>query len=265
MISMLIPILIYGGIGIISGFLSGLLGIGGGTVTVPLLFFYLSHIGLPKENVMQCAIATSLASMVFTLLSSAIHYYRANCVLIHFIKNSIIGVVLGSILGSLLTAHINENALEIIFGIFLILVALKTSFLKKNTVIEKKLPNKTGQAASTFLISCIAIILGIGGGVMLIPYLKAFNVERKKAVGTACAISAIIALLSSIWFLLFGKINVEYDYTAGFIYLPAFLLISITSYFSSKIGVKTAHYIKDSIASVIFSAYILTMAIVMIL
>jgi uncharacterized membrane protein YfcA len=264
MISILIPILTYGGIGIISGFPSGLLGIGGETVIAPLLF-YLSHIGLPEENVMQCAIATSLASMVFTLLSSATHYYRSNCILIHFIKNSIIGVVLGSILGSLLTAHINENTLEIIFGIFLILVALKTSFLKKNTVIEKKLPDKTEQAAPTFLISCIAIILGIGRGVMLIPHLKAFYVERKKAFRTACAISAMIALLSSTWFLLFGKINVECDYTARFIYLPAFLPISITSHFSSKIGVKTARYIKDSIASAIFSAYTLTMAIVMIL
>jgi uncharacterized membrane protein YfcA len=119
---------------------------------------------------MQCAIATSLASMVFTLLSSAIHYYKSHCILVPFLKNSIIGVVLGSALGFVLTALIKENTLEIIFGVFLILVALKTSFFKKISALEKKLPSKKAQAASTFFISCMAIILGIGGGVMLIPY-----------------------------------------------------------------------------------------------
>jgi len=265
MIPLLTSAIIYSGIGLVSGFLSGLLGIGGGTITVPLLFFYLQHTGIPQENVMQCAIGTSLASMVITLLASTIHYNQKKAVLFGFVKKIIPGILIGCFAGGFLTTKIPEEMLETIFGFFLIIIALKTIVNFKNSVLEKKLPGIAGTTISGILISTTATILGIGGGVILIPYLHAFNVDHKKTVGTACAVSCIIAFISSAYFLIFGKINVAHAYTLGFIYIPAFLLISATSYISSKQGVKAAHSIKDRTAKTIFSTYIIIIAITMIL
>lgn len=251
-------------IGSIAGLLGGLLGIGGGTVIVPCLYIVFKYAGLPQSSLMQMAVGTSLASIVFSTLSSSIAHNKRGAVDKNVLRRMIPGIILGCIIGSLLADSISSTLLEVFFGIFAITLSIYFLKAKHEVLDEGNLPSSPLLDISAFVIAVISSILGIGGGVMFVPYLHAHRFHEKKAIGTSSALSVCISLVAAISYLFFGLTDVSEFLCFGYIYLPAFICISISSYLIAPLGANLAHSLPSIILKRLFAFFMLCIGLLMI-
>lgn len=250
-------------IGAIAGVLAGLLGIGGGVVTVPCLFFLFAKIGFPQAYVMHMAIGTSLAAMILNTFSSMRSHHRRHAVLWPLIKKTVIGLFIGGLIGSWVASWIPDLFLEIVFGIFL--CALGVFFFRplKSSNKPHPLPKNPLLSLIFSAIGACSIILGLSGGIFTVPTLVAFKVPQKQAIGTASAIACLMTILGTIAFLVIGIGQTDIPYSIGYIHLPSFLLIGITSFFSAPLGAKWAHQLDDAILRKVFGGVLVLTGISM--
>ncbi|NMM39309.1 sulfite exporter TauE/SafE family protein [Pseudoalteromonas arctica] len=249
------------------GFLAGLLGIGGGLVIVPVLSIILLHFEiLPAEQVVIAAIATSLASILFTSTSSAIAHHKNGNVPWELAPWVMTGVALGALISGFLAALLPENIVRIVFAVTVVVIAIKMFFSSKSTPYERGMPNKGLLTILTTITGGISAMIGIGGGALLVPLLTFFSVNMKKAIGCASACGIVIALFGSIGYISSGSghFSLE-DGFAGFVYLPALFGIICTSWFTAPLGAKGTHYLPVSLIKKIFAALLLATAVKMIM
>lgn len=225
--------------------LSGLLGIGGGIVVVPALYFLFSASGFPAEDLMRVAIGTSLACTLFsTLLATWIHH-KKKTVVWEILGKMSLGLLLGIGLGALLVRKISGSALQIIFSFFLCALSIWLFRSKKLHAAPFSLPSKQTLLISSVSIGTLANILGIGGGSLIVPLLIHWGLSIKKAVGTSAALSFSISLGGSLSYLLIGLGKIPGPATIGFIDLRAFFLIVPIALITAPYGARLAHQIHD--------------------
>lgn len=260
-------------IGLVAGFLAGLLGIGGGIIVVPCLF-YVMQIFFPASHfTMQFAAANSLASMIVTtFFSMASHRKRAG-VEWHLVQKMIVGIILGSLLGVWVSQFFKSSFIERFFGIFLILNSFSFILSKAHLDSDNKKfssPNPLLASFAGLSISSLSAILGIGGGVLSVQFFHKIHLNIKKSIATSSALSFMISLCGSLFYLLFNKhqslgpLN-GVSYSIGPIYLPAFILISIFSAISAPWGSKLVHALDTKVIKRIFGYVTLTIGIYMII
>ena len=245
------------------GFLAGLLGIGGGLVIVPILSIILLHFEvLNTEQVVVAAIATSLASILFTSTSSAIAHHKNGNVPWEIAPWIMTGVALGALISGFMAALLPEHIVRIVFAVSVVLIALKM-FLssKSDTPSERTLPNKGVLTMLTTITGSLSAMIGIGGGALLVPLLTFFSVDMKKAIGCASACGIVIALFGSIGYISSGSSHFALtDGFAGFVYLPALLGIVCTSWFTAPLGAKATHRLPVATIKKCFSFLLVAMA-----
>lgn len=249
------------------GFLAGLLGIGGGLVIVPILSSILLHFEtLPSEQVVVVAIATSLASILFTSTSSAIAHHKNGNVPWDLAPWIMTGVALGALFSGFIAALLPEKTVRLVFSISVVLIALKMfySSTKKESSTERKVPNKGILTVFTTITGALSAMIGIGGGALLVPLLTFFSVDMKKAIGCASACGIVIALCGSVGYISSGSayFSLE-DGFAGFVYLPALLGIVCTSWFTAPMGARSTNHLPVSTIKKIFAALLLVIAVKM--
>ncbi|MGY3687352.1 sulfite exporter TauE/SafE family protein [Vibrio coralliilyticus] len=245
------------------GFLAGLLGIGGGLVIVPILSIILLHFGvLPSEQVVIAAIATSLASILFTSTSSAIAHHKNGNVPWNLAPWIMTGVALGALISGFMAALLPEQVVRAVFAVSVILIALKMIFSSKNdSENDRKMPSKPFLTVLTTITGGLSAMIGIGGGALLVPLLTFFSVDMKKAIGCASACGIVIALFGSIGYISSGSGHYALsDGFAGFVYLPALLGIVSTSWFTAPLGAKATHSLPVPTIKKIFASLLLVMA-----
>ncbi len=256
--------LVFAAVGALAGTLSGLLGISGGMVTVPCLLFIFEWMGFPKEHLMQMAIGTSLASMVINACSSTwAHHIKLN-VKWDLFKSMLPGVLFGSICGAFVAYLLPSNALEIFFGVVACGFAVYMWYSSVPHAEEKeRLPNKLVLNTFSFGIAAFSNILGIGGGIMTVPVLLAYRVPMKKAVGTSAATTISISLVGAISYLYLGRGETSMPLTFGYLYLPAFAIISVASIFGAFFGTALSHRLPVPILKKIFAGCLLIAGLLM--
>lgn len=250
-------------IGAFAGVASGLLGISGGIVTVPCLAFIFFLLGFPQSFLMHSAIGTSLAAMVLTSISSTWSYQHHQSVLWNIVLRMLPGILIGSLLGALTAHFLSGILLEIFFGGFIFLLGLYLLFHKSNKIKIKKL-NSISYVLYGFCIAFIACLLGIGGGVFIVPLLIHHGLIERKAMGTSAAGSVGITFIGALGYLYFGLGSVPVRESLGYIYLPAFFLIGITAMFFAPLGVKWVHQISGIKLRKIFASILLIIGLGMI-
>ncbi|WP_420420643.1 sulfite exporter TauE/SafE family protein [Simkania sp.] len=250
--------------GLAAGILAGLLGIGGGIVIIPCLILTFHFLKTPPDLVMHLAIGTSLAAMIFNSLSSVYSHYRKKGVIFDIVKPMALGVVVGSFLGAMIAKVLPGHLLQIIFGVFECLVGLKFLLPEKELKKTRKMPKFFGLSAISLSVSTISTMLGIGEGLINVPILTHYHVPMKKAIGTSSALSFLISLLGATYFLLLGAGSSDYPGTFGYIFLPAFIVISIVSFFTAPWGVKLAHSLPTDILRRVFGIVLIIAGIGMI-
>lgn len=254
-------------LGSVVGFLAGLLGIGGGLVIVPILSIILLHFEvLPAEQVVVAAIATSLASILFTSSSSAIAHHKNGNVPWELAPWILTGVALGALISGFLAALLPEHIVRIVFAVSVVLIALKMFLSSKtDTPSERTLPNKGVLTTLTTITGGLSAMIGIGGGALLVPLLSFFSVDMKKAIGCASACGIVIALFGSIGYISSGSSHFAMtDGFAGFVYLPALLGIVCTSWFTAPLGAKATQSLPVSTIKKAFSGLLVIMAVNMV-
>jgi len=227
-------------LGLCTGFLAGLLGIGGGMVMVPVLTMVLSARGYPDMQVVQMAVATSLATICFTSLSSVRAHHQRGAVLWPVARVLAPGILAGAFLGAQFAASLAGRTLGLCFALFAAFSA--TQMLRnRRPQAARTLPGSVGMLGVGGAIGVLSALLGAGGAFLSVPFMVWCNVRIHQAVGTASALGFPIALAGTLGYLWAGRSLPALPGTWGYLYLPGLLVISAMSVLAAPWGARTAH------------------------
>jgi uncharacterized membrane protein YfcA len=234
-------LLLYLATGAFAGVLAGLLGVGGGLIIVPLLTFVFTSQHLPPSYILHLALGTSLASIIFTSVSSLRAHHARGAVHWPVVRNISIGIMTGTLLGSWVAAHLSTQFLKGFFIVFVYYVALQM-LLNIRPKPSRTLPGGGGMFGVGNVIGGVSSLVGIGGGSLSVPFLTWCNLPMHHAVGTSAAIGFPIAVAGAVGYVLNG-LNVATlpEWTLGFVYLPALAGVSMASILTAPLGAKLAH------------------------
>ncbi|GBU15336.1 UPF0721 transmembrane protein [Polaromonas sp.] len=248
-------------LGIATGFLAGLLGIGGGMLMVPFVTIILTHQNVAPNLAVKMAIATSMATIIFTSLSSVRAHHKSGAVRWDIVKRLAPGIVVGSIIGSLgVFALLKGSYLAIFFGLFVSFSATQM-FLDKKPKPTRHMPGTGGQLAAGGFIGFLSGLVGAGGGFISVPFMTWCNIPIHNAVATSAALGFPIALANVLGYAISGQ-SVENlpANSFGYIWLPALLVIAVCSFATAPLGARTAHKIPVSQLKRVFACILYVLA-----
>ncbi len=258
-------VIIYLLLGAFAGLVAGLLGVGGGLIIVPVLVFIFTDQGMADHLIVHMAIGTSLATIVFTSISSVRAHHQHGAVLWPVFWQLTPGILIGAWLGALFADVLAADQLRRFFGVFELLVAIQMSF----NIIPKphwQLPNRVGMVTAGGVIGAISAIVGIGGGTMTVPFLVWCNVAMRKAVATSSACGLPIAIAGASGFVFTGWNAAGLPaYSSGFVYWPAFIGIVIASILFAPLGARLAHRLPSAQLKRIFAVLLYILGLRMLL
>ncbi len=238
---MITTLLTYCAVGAIAGILAGLLGIGGGLVIVPMLVYVFGLNNIPPELTMHIALATSMASIMFTSVSSFMAHHRRGAVHWDVVKRIAVGILIGTFLGSCFASAMSNSFLKLFFVIFLYFVSAQL-LLNKKPKGGRELPGKVGMFGVGSGIGVISSLVGIGGGTLSVPFMLWCNLPVHHAIGTSAAIGLPIAIAGTIGYIINGwNVSTLPQYSIGYVYLPALVGIAAVSVLTAPLGARLAH------------------------
>lgn len=230
-------------LGAVAGVIAGLLGVGGGLIIVPGLLFLFEHLHFPGAINMHMALGTSLASIIFTSLSSIHAHHQHAAVKWYVVAVMSPGILIGAAIGSVIADYLDGDVLRLFFSLFLLFAAIQMG-LNISPNPKRGLPGFAGTSTVSMIIGMISAIVGIGGGTMTVPFLVWCNTNIRHAVGTSAAIGLPIAISAAISYTITGWNNPLLPTSSlGYIYLPAMLVIIFASMLFAPIGANLAHHL----------------------
>jgi len=255
---MSLAIAIYLALGAVAGVLAGLLGIGGGLVLVAALVWLLPSQGVPAAMAVHVALATALASIVLTGLSSAWSHHRRGSVLWPTVAWLVPGVLVGGWLGSLLATQLDGGLLRAFIAIYCYLAALQLGLdWPRSRARRPDAPRGPAYTAAGSGIGAISALVGIGGGSMTVPLLVWRGVRPVLAVGTSSACGVAIALASAAGYALHGPVDAALPPGSwGYVFLPAAAAIALASVLTAPLGTRIAHRISGQSLRWVFAVFL---------
>lgn len=229
-------------LGVCAGFLAGLFGIGGGMLLVPFMTLILSHQGIESSLAVKMAIATSMATILFTSLSSVRAHHGHGAVRWEIVRGMAPGILLGGLLaGAGAFALLKGQALALVFGLFVAFSA--TQMLRgKKPAPHRQMPGWPGQTAAGTCIGFLSGLVGAGGGFVSVPFMTWCNVPIHNAVATSAALGVPVAVASTLGYVIGGwNLPAVLPGAVGYLYLPALALIAIASVTMAPAGARAAH------------------------
>jgi uncharacterized membrane protein YfcA len=252
--------------GCLAGLLAGLLGVGGGIIIVPVLFFVFQMIGVSPEAAMPIATATSLATMVFTSLSSIRAHMKRGNVDLPLLKTFAPFVIIGVLAGSVIVTQINGLWLSGLFGFIAIMAALNMILRAGAKPLASRLPGMPGKGLMATTIGFFSVMIGIGGGTLTVPSLTAFNYPIHKAVGTAAAVGFLIAFPGALSLLIIGQsFSDAPPMTYGLVNILACLFLIPLTVFFAPIGARVSSYLNAKLLKRIFAVSLIITGLRMLL
>lgn len=256
--------LIYLSIGVIAGLLAGLLGIGGGLVIVPALLAVYSRFTWQSDQLMQIALGTSLATIIFTSVSSVWAHHQRGAVQWDIVKRLSVGILLGALIGGFTAQFVAGKYLQYFFALFELYVAIQmfhVTTTPKVQITSTHLPSNTLMIGAGIVIGKISSLLGIGGGTLTVPFLYWHNIDLHKAIASSAACGIPIAIAGTIGYII-GGWNQPYlpQPSLGYIYLPSMISITISSMLFAPLGVKISHQLPVNLLKKIFSGLLIILS-----
>ena len=227
-------------LGLCMGFLAGLLGLGGGMVIVPFVTFILTAKGFPPEYTVKMAVATSLATICFTSITSVWAHHKRGAVLWPVVVRLVPGILLGSALGAQLAVAVSGKALSTVFALFVAFSATQI-LIDRKPEPTRTLPGTAGMLAAGGVIGAIAALVGAGGAFISVPFMQWCNVKIHNAVATSAALGFPVALAGTVSYAFAGRDLPHMPGSIGYLYLPGLLVISLCSMSTAPLGARTAH------------------------
>ena len=253
------------------GVMAGLLGIGGGGILVPVLTSIFIIQGVPKDSVVHLALGTSMACIALTSFSSMRSHHKNAAVIWPLAKIMAVGMIVGTFSATFLTAYLSSKALALFFVIFMAYVSVQM-FRKQKARTgsnEIHIHNKTELRLVTLGIGAISALVSIGGGSLTVPYLTWRGIDIRNAIGTSAALGFYISIAGTLGFIINGLMNkgmlnsAASEYTLGYIYLPALLLVAVPSYFTAPLGAKLTQRLPIQALKKIFGVLLMILSLKM--
>lgn len=246
------------GAGIAGGILAGLLGVGGGIVIVPALYFALTLTGMDPALTMKVAVGTSLATIVFTSLVSGWAHHRRGAIDTRLLRLWAPSILVGVVIGSLLGGIVSGSVLIGVFATVALIVAADMILRKGRSDPEPKGFPPSVWAAFGILTGTLSAMMGIGGGTIGVPLLNFLGYDIRRAVGTSAAIGFLIGLPGALIYALTGiGLDGLPPFSVGFVnLLAAAVIIPLTTLFA-PVGVRLAHTIPRRALRLAFGGFLL--------
>ena len=257
--------LLYVVAGLTAGLTGGLLGLGGGIVLVPLLLPVYAHLGFPEMYLMQMAVATSLATIIFTSASAAWTHHRHGMVIWSVVGSLVPGLLIGSGLGALAVSVLPSEILRYLFGVFEALIAWRLWFGRDSPSAGRSLSALQMSFAGTG-IGTLSVLVGIGGGTMIVPFLLYCRQGMRQAIGTSSACGAALALAGTVTLavLHWGRDGLP-DGNLGFVHWPAAVCIIAGSVIGARAGASLTNRLPAPLLRRLFAILLLIIGLRMLL
>ena len=247
----------------VAGFMAGLLGVGGGIIMVPALYYAFTVLDFDIATRMHISVGTSLAIIVPTSIISAKTHMEHKAVDVNLVKSFGIFIVFGVIGGTFLAVNLRTSDFILFFSIMAFIVGLffiffRDKFLENPKKIKDSIKNISGVA-----VGFISVLLGIGGGSLMVPFMRTFGYDIRKSIGTASAIGILIAISGTITMITGGEIinNISTPYTIGYINLFGFIVFVPVTMLMARIGAKAVYKINKKLLSKIFGSFLIIVSI----
>ena len=245
--------------GALAGTMAGLLGIGGGTIIVPVVALVLESQGVSRDIIIKVAVGTSLATIMVTAISSVYAHHRKGAVDWQVFKIMTPWILGGTVIGTIIVDIMSGNILYIAFIIFLYMAATRLAI--GNIEGDRGLPGTTGMASVGTINGIVSAMMGIGGGVINVPFFTYCSVPIKRAIATAAAIGLPLATVSAIGFVITGLNETNLPRASlGYVNLPIFASVVSASFVFAPLGAKLAHALPERVLNIFFSVFLYIMA-----
>ena len=247
----------------VAGFMAGLLGVGGGIIMVPALYYAFTVLDFDIITRMHLSVGTSLAIIIPTSIISTKTHMEYDAVDFKMVKSFGIFILLGVIAGTFLAVNLKTPALVLFFSIFAFMVGLFFIFLREKLVDNPKKISNIIKNISGTVIGFISVPLGIGGGSLMVPFMRTFGYDIRKSIGTAAAVGFLIAVSGTFTMILGGKIinNVNTPFSIGYINLLGFAVFVPVTMVMARFGARAVYKIDKKILSKIFGTFLLIVSI----
>ena len=246
-----------------AGFMAGLLGVGGGIVMVPALYYAFTVLDFDIVTRMHLSVGTSLAIIIPTSIISTMTHKEYDAVDFKMVRSFGVFILTGVIGGTFLAVNLKTPALVLFFSIFALMVGLFFIFLREKLVDNPKQISAIVKNISGVIIGFISVPLGIGGGSLMVTFMRTFGYDIRKSIGTAAAVGFLIAVTGTITMITGGKIidNVNTPYSVGYINLLGFAVFVPVTMVMARIGAKVVHKIDKKLLSKIFGIFLILVSI----
>jgi len=246
---------------VVTGFMAGFFGIGGGLIMVPILFYLFSFTGVEQAFVMHMAIGTSFSIIIPNSIISTITHMKFKAVDFSIVKTFGFFVVIGVVIGTIFAVSLKTSSLVLFFSIMTMIFAIYFLIEKEKINPAPRKINLIYRVICGFLSGFLSAPMGIGGGVFNTPIFKMFGYPINVAIGTSAAIGFLIALIGAVGFAISGTyLNINVPLSLGFINIPTFLIFIPITTFMAKIGAETVHKFNKRLIGRIFGIYLFIVA-----
>lgn len=252
--------IIYLLMGLFVGFFAGLLGIGGGLILVTLMVYLFTVQGFPADRLLHLALGTSIASIIFTSISSLRAHHKHGAVRWDILRMAVPGLIVGTLFGTFVADQMKSKYLAIFFVIFVYYSAVQM-FANVKPKPTRQLPGRFGMTVVAIIVGIVSSLVGVGGGVMTIPLMSLCNVPMRQTIGTSAALGLPIAIAGTVGFIVtgLGKDHLP-PLSVGYVYLPALIGIVIGTFVTVPWGAKAAHTLPVSTLKKIFAVILFILA-----
>ncbi len=247
----------------VAGFMAGLLGVGGGIIMVPALYYAFTVLDFDIITRMHLSVGTSLAIIIPTSIISTKTHMEYDAVDFKMVKSFGIFILIGVIAGTFLAVNLKTPSLILFFSIFSFIVGLFFIFVREKLMENPKKISDLIKNISGIIIGFISVPLGIGGGSLMVPFMRTFGYDIRKSIGTAAAIGFLIAFSGTITMIAGGKLinNVNTPFSLGYINLLGFIVFVPVTMIMARIGAKAVYKIDKKMLSKIFGTFLIIVSL----
>ena len=256
-------LIVLGSAAAVAGFMAGLLGVGGGIIMVPALYYAFTVLDFDIVTRMHLSVGTSLAIIIPTSIISTKTHMEYDAVDFKMVKSFGIFILLGVITGTFLAVNLRTPALVLFFSIFAFIVGIFFIFVREKLMDNPKKISDLIKNISGVIIGFISVPLGIGGGSLMVPFMRTFGYDIRKSIGTAAAVGFLIAVSGTLTMITGGKIinNVTSPFSLGYINLLGFIVFVPVTMIMARAGAKAVYKIDKKILSKIFGTFLIIVSI----